>query len=185
MPDEAEVRGLLALLLLTDARRAARTAADGAIVLLPDQDRALVGPGADRGGPRPRARVPAAQPAGSVPDPGGHQRGARRRGDRRRDRLARRSSPSTTSCCVYAPTPVVELNRAVALAEAGGRGRRARGHRGPRPRRLPPVPRRPGRPAAPARPRPRTRRRPTTPPSRLTGNAAERRLLESKRDAVG
>ncbi len=41
MPDEAEVWGLLALLLLTEARRAARTAPDGSIVLLPDQDRAL------------------------------------------------------------------------------------------------------------------------------------------------
>ncbi|MGH9034832.1 MAG: RNA polymerase sigma factor, partial [Acidimicrobiia bacterium] len=39
MPDEPEVLGLLALLLLTDARRAARTAADGSLVLLPDQDR--------------------------------------------------------------------------------------------------------------------------------------------------
>jgi RNA polymerase sigma-70 factor, ECF subfamily len=40
MPDEAEVWGLLALLLLTEARRVARTAPDGSIVLLPDQDRA-------------------------------------------------------------------------------------------------------------------------------------------------
>ena len=39
MPDEPEVHGLLALLLLTEARRAARTAADGSLVLLPDQDR--------------------------------------------------------------------------------------------------------------------------------------------------
>jgi RNA polymerase sigma-70 factor, ECF subfamily len=39
MPDEPEVWGLLALLLLTEARRAARTAPDGSIVLLPDQDR--------------------------------------------------------------------------------------------------------------------------------------------------
>jgi RNA polymerase sigma-70 factor (ECF subfamily) len=39
MPDESEVWGLLALLLLTEARRAARTAPDGSIVLLPDQDR--------------------------------------------------------------------------------------------------------------------------------------------------
>ena len=39
MPDEPEVIGLLALLLLTEARRAARTAADGSLVLLPDQDR--------------------------------------------------------------------------------------------------------------------------------------------------
>ncbi|MGW5053508.1 RNA polymerase sigma factor [Actinokineospora sp. NPDC004072] len=39
--DEPEVTGLLALMLLTDARRAARTAADGALVPLADQDRAL------------------------------------------------------------------------------------------------------------------------------------------------
>ena len=41
MPDEPEVKGLLALLLLSEARRPARTAADGSLVLLPDQDRSL------------------------------------------------------------------------------------------------------------------------------------------------
>jgi RNA polymerase sigma-70 factor (ECF subfamily) len=41
MPDEAEVFGLLALELLQDSRRAARIGADGEIVLLDDQDRAL------------------------------------------------------------------------------------------------------------------------------------------------
>ena len=40
MPDESEARGLLALLLLTDARRAARMA-DGELVALPEQDRSL------------------------------------------------------------------------------------------------------------------------------------------------
>src|SRR6478736_2659390 len=40
MPDEPEALGLLALLLLTESRRTARTAADGTIVLLADQDRA-------------------------------------------------------------------------------------------------------------------------------------------------
>ena len=39
MPREPEVMGLLALMLLIDARRAARTAADGDMVLLADQDR--------------------------------------------------------------------------------------------------------------------------------------------------
>jgi RNA polymerase sigma-70 factor (ECF subfamily) len=39
MPDEPEVWGLLALMLLTESRRAARTDDDGAIVLLADQDR--------------------------------------------------------------------------------------------------------------------------------------------------
>ena len=41
MPDESEVLGLLALLLLSESRRAARVAADGSLVLLPDQDRTL------------------------------------------------------------------------------------------------------------------------------------------------
>ncbi len=39
MPDEPEVAGLLALLLLTEARRRARTGPDGSLVLLADQDR--------------------------------------------------------------------------------------------------------------------------------------------------
>jgi RNA polymerase sigma-70 factor, ECF subfamily len=39
MPDEREVRGLLALLLLTDARRATRADADGRLLLLEEQDR--------------------------------------------------------------------------------------------------------------------------------------------------
>ncbi len=41
MPDEPEVIGLLALLLLTESRRAARMSGDGSLVLLPDQDRSL------------------------------------------------------------------------------------------------------------------------------------------------
>ncbi len=39
MPDEPEVTGLLALMLLTASRRPARTSADGDLVLLADQDR--------------------------------------------------------------------------------------------------------------------------------------------------
>ena len=39
MPDEREARGLLALMVLTDARRPARTDADGRLVLLEHQDR--------------------------------------------------------------------------------------------------------------------------------------------------
>ncbi len=41
MPDDAEVWGLLALMLLHDARRAARVDADGRFVALGDQDRSL------------------------------------------------------------------------------------------------------------------------------------------------
>ena len=64
MPDESEARGLLALLLLTDARRAARMA-DGELVALPEQDRSLWDARADRGGPGADRR--AARP---VRDPG-------------------------------------------------------------------------------------------------------------------
>jgi RNA polymerase sigma-70 factor (ECF subfamily) len=39
MPDEGEVAGLLALMLLIESRRAARTTGDGGLVLLADQDR--------------------------------------------------------------------------------------------------------------------------------------------------
>jgi RNA polymerase sigma-70 factor, ECF subfamily len=39
MPDEPEVRGLLALMILTDARRATRTDDEGRILLLSEQDR--------------------------------------------------------------------------------------------------------------------------------------------------
>jgi len=41
LPEEGEVAGLLALMLLTDARRAARTTDDGSIVPLAEQQRAL------------------------------------------------------------------------------------------------------------------------------------------------
>src|SRR5205823_3398948 len=71
MPDEREVRGLLALLLLTDARRVTRAGADGRLLLLAEQDRsrwnrdaiaegiALV-PGALRGGSPGRVALQAA-----------------------------------------------------------------------------------------------------------------------------
>ena len=41
LPDDGEVAGLLALMLLTDARRHARTTANGELVPLADQDRTL------------------------------------------------------------------------------------------------------------------------------------------------
>ncbi len=41
LPDDAEVAGLLALMLLTDARRAARTGPEGELIPLTKQDRAL------------------------------------------------------------------------------------------------------------------------------------------------
>src|SRR5262249_11505271 len=41
LPDDGEVAGLLALMLLTDARRAARTGPDGELIPLAEQDRTL------------------------------------------------------------------------------------------------------------------------------------------------
>jgi predicted RNA polymerase sigma factor len=41
LPDDGEVSGLLALMLLTDARRPARTGPDGELIPLAEQDRAL------------------------------------------------------------------------------------------------------------------------------------------------
>ena len=41
LPDQSEVAGLLALMLLTDARRAARTGSDGELIALAEQDRSL------------------------------------------------------------------------------------------------------------------------------------------------
>jgi predicted RNA polymerase sigma factor len=41
LPDDGEVAGLLALMLLTDARRAARSGPNGEIIPLPEQDRGL------------------------------------------------------------------------------------------------------------------------------------------------
>jgi RNA polymerase sigma-70 factor (ECF subfamily) len=41
MPDEPEVMGLLALLLLTESRRPARTSTEGELLRLPEQDRSL------------------------------------------------------------------------------------------------------------------------------------------------
>ena len=53
-PGDGEVQGLLALMLLTEARRPARVDAYGELVSLADQDRTLWDRDADRRGRRPR-----------------------------------------------------------------------------------------------------------------------------------
>jgi RNA polymerase sigma factor (sigma-70 family) len=50
LPDDGEVAGLLALMLLTDARRSARTGPDGALIPLAEQDRGRWDRGAIEGG---------------------------------------------------------------------------------------------------------------------------------------
>ena len=119
MPDEFEVLGLLALLLLIESRRAARTAPDGSVVLLPDQDRsqwdaALVAEG--HGIVRRCLRA-------NLPGPYQIQAAIN---------AVHADAPSADTTdwgqvvalydqlLVVAPSPVVVLNRAVALAEIQG-----------------------------------------------------------------
>ena len=113
MPDEPEVRCLLALMLLHDARREARFA-DGTLVLLGDQDRSLWDSGQiaagraalDRGlalGGRGPYALQAAIASLHLEEPPDWPQIAALYGE-----LGRLTG-----------SPVVELNRAVAVAEAG------------------------------------------------------------------
>ncbi|MFI6317945.1 RNA polymerase sigma factor [Nonomuraea sp. NPDC050556] len=116
MPDEPEVMGLLALMLLTESRKAARTSAYGTLVPLPAQDRTLWDPkliaeGQDlvrrclrRGQPGPyqiQAAINAVHSDGPATD-----------------------WPQVLTLydqlTAVAPSPVVALNRAVAVAEVYG-----------------------------------------------------------------
>jgi RNA polymerase sigma-70 factor, ECF subfamily len=115
MPDEAEVFGLLALLLLQDSRREARTSADGELVLLEDQDRSLW----DR--PRIEEGRRVLERAFALRAPGPYQLQAAI--------AALHTEPQTdwaqiaalyTQLALQVPSPVVELNRAVAVAMADG-----------------------------------------------------------------
>jgi RNA polymerase sigma-70 factor (ECF subfamily) len=121
MPDEPEVLGLLALMLLTESRRAARTTQEGDLVLLAEQDRtlwdrALIGEG--------QAIVRGCLRRGR---PGPYQLQAA---------INAVHCDATTAAetdwgqivalydqlLAIAPSPVVALNRAVAVAEIEGPG---------------------------------------------------------------
>ena len=94
MPDEPEALGLLALMMLHDSRRDARVDADGGLVLLEDQDRAAVGPRADRRGHAAWSSAPCGSGRGAVSPAGGDRRGARsRRNGLGTDRLPVRRTP--------------------------------------------------------------------------------------------
>jgi RNA polymerase sigma-70 factor, ECF subfamily len=119
MPDEPEVMGLLALMLLSESRRAARTTAAGDLVLLADQDRrrwdrnliaegqALVLHCLHRNQPGPyqiQAAINAVHsdaPIAAVTD-------------------WRQILQLYNQLLSLTPTPVVALNRAVAVAEVEG-----------------------------------------------------------------
>ena len=133
-----------ALMLLSEARRPARTAPDGGLVVLAEQDRGLWNREAHRRGAPGRAGESAPQGSRALPDPGGDQRGPHRRSQRPRDRLAPGCPalrPVADDCAPPPPPPpVVQLNRAVAVAETEGALCRPRPRRGTRPLGLPRVP---------------------------------------------
>ena len=118
MPDEPEVAGLLALMLLQSSRRDARTGSGGELVLLDDQDRALWHADEIAEGLDLVARLPPGTYALQAGIAAEH---------------ARAASPAATDwariAALYAllaqaaPGPVVELNRAVAVAQVEGEER--------------------------------------------------------------
>ncbi|HUH06968.1 MAG TPA: RNA polymerase sigma factor [Egibacteraceae bacterium] len=119
MPDEPEALGLLALLLLTESRRAARTAADGSLVRLPDQDRArwdrdliAEGQGLVRACLR-RNRPGTYQIQAAISAVHADASSAE-------DTDWRQIVALYDQLLAASPTPVVALNRAVAIAEVHG-----------------------------------------------------------------
>lgn len=119
LPDEPEVTGLLALMLLVDARRDTRTSAAGDLVLLADQDRACWHrPLIDEGHALVRECL-------RVNRPGPYQVQAA-------IQAVHADAPTAAATdwrqvlalydrlLVLQPTPIVALNRAVALAEVRG-----------------------------------------------------------------
>src|SRR5690348_12835951 len=141
MPDEPEVTGLLALILLTSARSAARADQDGALVLLADQDRSRWDQGRLAQG-RSLAGTALAQRR-----PGPYQLQAaiaacHADAATAADTDWRQIAALYSELLRYDPSPAIEANRAVAVAFAEG----------PRPgwRSSTPSPPAPGSPAGPS-----------------------------------
>ena len=88
LPGDGEVAGLLALMLLTDARRPARTRPDGALVPLAEQDRGRWDADAIAEGTALVSGALAHARRRAVPAAGRDRRAARRGGPRRGHRLA-------------------------------------------------------------------------------------------------
>lgn len=122
MPDEPEALGLLALMLLADARREARVGADGVLVLLGEQDRTLW----DR--ERIEEGTAIVRRALRMGRPGPYQLQAAISA-LHDEAPAAESTDWPQIAALYArlaemdPSPVVELNRAVAVAMVAGPAR--------------------------------------------------------------
>ena len=119
MPSEPEAAGLLALMLLHDARRAARLDADGEIVTLEEQDRSLWDEGSISSG------VAVLEGALQMGQPGPYQVQAAIAACH--VTAARAADTDWVEIALlygqlarFLPTPVVELNRAVAVGMADG-----------------------------------------------------------------
>lgn len=119
LPDERDVAGLLALLLLIDARRPARVGPGGELVILEEQDRSLWDRGLIEEG---RALVLAALPGGP-PGPYALQAAIAAVHDDAAD-VATTDWPQVVTLYDVlgrvAPSPLVALNRAVAIAMRDG-----------------------------------------------------------------
>ncbi|SDN03155.1 RNA polymerase sigma factor [Allokutzneria albata] len=119
MPSEREVTGLLALLLLIHARREARGDADGALVLLEEQDRRRW----DRAMIEEGTRLVEVALTGGRPGPYGVQAAIAALHDEAAD-LAATDWPQIVALYevlhALLPSPVVALNRAVAVAMRDG-----------------------------------------------------------------
>jgi RNA polymerase sigma-70 factor (ECF subfamily) len=119
MPDEPEVMGLLALMLLVEARRAARTTADGHLVRLGNQDRGLWDPALIAEGQAIVRRCLQRN------EPGPYQLQAAINAVHSDAASAAQTDwwqilQLYNQLQAQTPTPVVELNRAVAVAEVEG-----------------------------------------------------------------
>jgi RNA polymerase sigma factor (sigma-70 family) len=119
VPADGEIAGLLALMLLTDARRAARTLGDGSLVPLAEQDRTRWNPDQIREG---IALVERALPAGQV---GPFQLQAaiaavHAEAARAEDTDWPQIVILYAMLADLAPGPIVTLNRAVAVAMVAG-----------------------------------------------------------------
>lgn len=124
LPDDGEVAGLLALMLLTDARRDARLSATGELVTLDEQDRSAWDPALiAEGHTLVRERMAVVGSGG--PPPGRFQLLAAINAVHTAAPSVRRTDWSQVvdlydRMVVLDPSPIVRLNRAVAIAERDG-----------------------------------------------------------------
>jgi RNA polymerase sigma-70 factor, ECF subfamily len=123
MPDDAEVAGLLSLMLLHDARRAARIDAGGDLVLLAEQDRSLWDrPTIDEGRELTERALRMRRPPGPYAIEAAIA-ALHCSAERPADTDWRQIALLYGELLRRAPSPAVELNRAVAVAMADGPAR--------------------------------------------------------------